>query len=539
MLILSFFYFLLSFFSNISILAQPKKVYMSSGTILAIIIIYFGILILISNLVSKKDSSNDAFFKANKNSKWYLVAFGMIGTALSGVTFISVPGEVGNPDLQFKYFQFVLGNAIGFIIIATVLLPLYYRMNLTSIYSYIEQRLGVVSYKTAATIFLISRTIGSAFRLYLVVIVLQRFVFDAYNIPFAVTVLISLALIFAYTYRGGLKTIIITDTLQTFFLVTSVFLTIIFICNSLDYSFTEAFEAVKNSNYSKVFFYEDYLKGSFVLKQILGGIFVTIAMVGLDQDLMQKNLSCKNIGEAQKNMFTFTGIFVVINIFFLSVGALLYLYAEKNGISVPMVDGVKRTDLLFPEIAFNHLNIVPAVVFLLGLTAATFATTDSALTALTTSFCVDFLGMDKEGKNSNSEIPNSNEEIETRNKKLVRTRHLVHVGFSLLMFLVIIVFNSLNDKSVVTMIFKVASYTYGPLLGLYAFGLFMKSKTVHDKLVPFICVISPLVCFLIAKNSATLFEDYVIDNELIIVNGLITFIGLLVISKPATSQTKF
>ena len=513
---------------------------MSSGTILAIIIIYFGVLILISNLVSKKDSSNDAFFKANKNSKWYLVAFGMIGTALSGVTFISVPGEVGNPDLQFKYFQFVLGNAIGFIIIATVLLPLYYRMNLTSIYSYIEQRLGVVSYKTAATIFLISRTIGSAFRLYLVVIVLQRFVFDAYNIPFAVTVLISLALIFAYTYRGGLKTIIITDSLQTFFLVSSVFLTIIFICSSLDYNFTEAFEAIKNSNYSKIFFYEDYLKGNFVLKQILGGIFVTIAMVGLDQDLMQKNLSCKNIGEAQKNMFTFTGIFVVINIFFLSVGALLYLYAEKNGIAVPMVDGVKRTDLLFPEIAFNYLNIVPAVVFLLGLTAATFATTDSALTALTTSFCVDFLGMDKENGNvnSNSNIK-SQEEIEIRNKKLVRTRHLVHVGFSVLMFLVIIIFNSLNDKSVVTMIFKVASYTYGPLLGLYAFGLFMKSKTVHDKLVPFVCVISPLVCFLIAKNSAALFGDYVIDNELIIVNGLITFIGLLVISKPATSQTKF
>jgi Na+/proline symporter len=532
MLILSFFYFLLSFFSNISILAQPKKLFMSSGTILAIIIIYFGILILISNLVSKKDSSNDAFFKANKNSKWYLVAFGMIGTALSGVTFISVPGEVGNPDLQFKYFQFVLGNAIGFIIIATLLLPLYYRMNLTSIYSYIEQRLGVVSYKTAATIFLISRTIGSAFRLYLVVIVLQRFVFDAYNISFAVTVLISLALIFAYTYRGGLKTIIITDTLQTFFLVSSVFLTIIFICNSLDYSFTEAFEAVKNSNYSKVFFYEDYMKGNFVLKQILGGIFVTIAMVGLDQDLMQKNLSCKNIGEAQKNMFTFTGIFVVINIFFLSVGALLYLYAEKNGIAVPMVDGVKRTDLLFPEIAFNHLNIIPAIVFLLGLTAATFATTDSALTALTTSFCVDFLGMDKK------QSAVSSQQI-ADDKKMVRTRHLVHVGFSILMFLVIIIFNSLNDKSVVTMIFKVASYTYGPLLGLYAFGLFMKSKTVHDKLVPFICVISPLVCFLIAKNSATLFGDYVIDNELIIVNGLITFIGLLIISKPATSQTKF
>jgi Na+/proline symporter len=506
-------------------LAQQKKIFMSPITILLLILIYFGLLIFISNVVSKKDSSNDAFFKANKNSKWYLVAFGMIGTALSGVTFISVPGNVGSPENQFGYFQFVLGNAIGFLIIATVLLPLYYRMNLTSIYSYIEQRLGTISYKTAATIFLISRTIGSAFRLYLVVIVLQRYVFDFYNIPFAATVLISLGLIFAYTYRGGLKTIIITDTLQTFFLVTSVFLTIYFICDSLDYGAIEAFEAVKNSNYSKVFFYEDYLKGSFVLKQILGGIFVTIAMVGLDQDLMQKNLSCATIGEAQKNMFTFTGIFVVINIFFLSVGALLYLYAEKNGIAVPVVGDVKRTDLLFPEVAFNHLSLVPAVVFLLGLTAATFATTDSALTALTTSFCVDFLGMDK---TANANKPN-----------MVRTRHLVHVGFSLLMFLVIIVFNSLNDKSVVTMIFKVASYTYGPLLGLYSFGLFVQTKTVHDKLVPFICIISPLLCFFIVRNSADLFGNYVIDNELIIVNGLITFLGLLLISKPATEQTRF
>ncbi len=498
---------------------------MSPIAILTLIIIYFGLLIFISNVVSKKSSDNDTFFKANKNSKWYLVAFGMIGTALSGVTFISVPGNVGSPENQFGYFQFVLGNAIGFLIIATVLLPLYYRMNLTSIYSYIEQRLGIVSYKTAASIFLISRTIGSAFRLYLVVIVLQRYVFDYYNIPFAATVLISLGLIFAYTYRGGLKTIIITDTLQTFFLVSSVFLTIYFICDSLDYSAIQAFEAVKNSNYSKIFFYEDYLKGSFVLKQILGGIFVTIAMVGLDQDLMQKNLSCKNIGEAQKNMFTFTGIFVVINIFFLSVGALLYIYAEKNGIAVPMVGDVKRTDLLFPEIAFHHLSIVPAVVFLLGLTAATFATTDSALTALTTSFCVDFLGMDK---SENINKPN-----------VVRTRHFVHLGFSFLLFLVIIVFNSLNDKSVVTMIFKVASYTYGPLLGLYAFGLFMKTKTVHDKFVPLVCVISPLICFFLTKYSADLFGNYVIDNELIIINGFITFCGLLLISKPATSKTRF
>jgi len=498
---------------------------MTSATILTIIIIYFGLLILISNIVSKKDHSNDTFFKANKNSKWYLVAFGMIGTALSGVTFISVPGEVGNPDLQFKYFQFILGNAIGFLIIAKVLLPLYYRMNLTSIYGYIEQRLGTVSYKTSAIIFLISRTIGSSFRLYLVVIVLQRYVFDDFNIPFAITVLISLGLIFAYTYRGGLKTIIITDTLQTFFLVSSVFLTIIFVCRSLDFGAIEAFEAVKNSNYSKIFFYEDYLKGNYVVKQILGGIFVTIAMVGLDQDLMQKNLSCKNIGEAQKNMFTFTGIFVLINIFFLSVGALLYMYAEKNGVAVPMVDGIARTDYLFPEIAFKHLSIIPAVIFLLGLTAATFATTDSALTALTTSFCIDFLGMDK-AENAN-------------NIKTVKTRHLVHLTFSFLMFLVILVFNSLNDKSVVTMIFTVAGYTYGPLLGLYGFGLFIKSKTVTDKLVPVVCVVSPLITYFINTNSKEWFGGYVFSFELIILNGLITLLGLLLISKPATGQTRF
>lgn len=500
---------------------------MSPILILSIILVYFGILIFISNVVSKKGTDNDTFFKANKNSKWYLVAFGMIGTALSGVTFISVPGAVGNPETQFSYFQFVLGNAIGFLIIATVLLPLYYRMNLTSIYSYIEQRLGTVSYKTAATIFLISRTIGSAFRLYLVVLVLQRYVFDAFQVPFAATVLISLGLIFAYTYRGGLKTIIITDTLQTFFLVTSVFLTIYFICSSLNFSPTQAFEAVKNSSYSKIFFYEDFLKGNFVWKQIVGGIFVTIAMVGLDQDLMQKNLSCANIKEAQKNMFTFTGIFVIINLFFLSVGALLYLYAGQNGIAVPTVNDVARTDLLFPEIAFHHLEIIPAVTFLLGLTAATFATTDSALTALTTSYCVDFLQMDKA------------ENTKRTPEEMVKLRHKVHLGFSFLLFVVIVLFNVLNDDSVVKMIFKVASYTYGPLLGLYGFGLFMKTKTVRDRCVPFVCIAAPALCWVITANSKQWFGDYQFDNELILVNGLLTFLGLLIISKPAVSETRF
>ena len=502
---------------------------MTPSAILILIFVYFGLLFYISHRVSRKDDGNAAFFTANKNSKWYLVAFGMIGTALSGVTFISVPGEVGAAGgEQFKYFQFIIGNAIGFIIITKLLLPLYYRMNLTSIYSYIEQRMGFYSYKTAASIFLISRTISSAFRLYLVVIVLQRYVFDFYGIPFAMTVLISLLLIFSYTYRGGLKTIIITDTLQTFFLVTSVFLTIYFICDSMDLSAIGAFEEVKNSNYSKIFFFDDFLGSKFhFVKQILGGMFVTIAMTGLDQDLMQKNLSCKNIGEAQKNMFTFTGIFVIINIFFLSVGALLYIYAEKNGIAVPLdlITGKPRTDLLFPEIALNHLSTIPAIIFLLGIIAATFATTDSALTALTTSFCVDFLGMDK-GENGTK-------------KNAIRNRHLVHISFSALVFLVILVFNSINDSSVVGMIFRVASYTYGPLLGLYAFGLFQKSKKVNDKLVPLICLLAPFLTYLINENSKVLFSGYVFDNELIVVNGLLTYVGLYITSSRSAEKISF
>jgi len=492
---------------------------MSPNILLAFIIGYFVMLISISFFTSKKSSDNTTFFIANRNSKWYLVAFGMIGTALSGVTFISVPGQVGSlSGHQFEYFQFVIGNALGFVVVATVLLPLYYRMNLTSIYSYIERRLGVVSYKTAAGIFLLSRTIGSAFRLYLVVIVLQKFIFDSYGIPFFATVLISLSLIWLYTFKGGLKTIIITDTLQTTFLVLSVILTIYFICSSLDLGFVEAFETIKTSGYSKIFFMNDFLSNKFhISKQIIGGMFVTIAMIGLDQDLMQKNLSCKNIGEAQKNMFTFTGIFLIINLFFLSVGALLYVYANKNGIAIPVdATGSPRTDFLFPEIALNHLSIVPAIVFMLGLTAATFATTDSALTALTTSFCVDFLGFDKK------------EDINS--KKSINQRHIVHISFSLLMFLTVILFNEVNNKAVVSAIFTVASYTYGPLLGLYSFGLLMKSRGVNDKLVPIICMLSPAICFYLNQNSKMLLGGYVFDNELILINGMITFIGLLLIS---------
>ena len=494
---------------------------MSPAILLTFIIGYFLVLLVISWLTSRKSSDNDTFFVANRNSKWYLVAFGMIGTALSGVTFISVPGNVGGATgSQFAYFQFVLGNAAGFIIIATVLLPLYYRMKLTSIYSYIEHALGQWSYKTAAGIFLISRTIGSSFRLYLVVIVLQKFIFDAYRIPFAVTGMICLVLIWSYTFRGGLKTIIITDSLQTFFLVSSVFLSIYFICSSLHMNIFQAADAIKESSYSKIFFFNSFVASKLHFsKQFLGGLFITIGMTGLDQDLMQKNLSMSTIKEAQKNMFSFTAVFVVINIFFLGIGALLYIYAAKYGISV------QKTDYLYPTIALKYLDVFPAVVFMLGLTAATFATTDSALTALTTSFCVDFLGFTK-NKNVNG-------------AGMVKTRHYVHIAFSGLMLLTIVIFNAINNEAVVSAIFSVASYTYGPLLGLYSFGLFMKNRQVNDKLVPFICILSPAICYFLNMYSAKLLGGYVFFNELIIVNGLITFAGLLVTSSRKTEAAKF
>ncbi len=492
---------------------------MSPILLLSFLIGYFILLIGVSYLTSRNSSDNSSFFIANRSSKWYLVAFGMIGTALSGVTFISVPGAVGVSS--FGYFQFILGNAVGFILIVTVLLPLYYRMNLLSIYTYLEKRLGFWSYKSGAAIFLLSRTIGSSFRLYLVAIVLQKFIFDAWNIPFWLTIVICLALIWSYTFRGGLKTIIITDTLQTVFLLLSVILSIYYISDSLNFNIRQAFEAVKESSYSNIFFWEDFMgsKAHF-LKQFFGGVVVTLAMTGLDQDLMQKNLSCKNIDEAQKNMLTFTAIFVVMNLFFLSVGALLYMFATANNIDV---SGLSTRDHLFPEIALNHLNIVPGVIFMLGLTAATFATTDSALTALTTSFCVDFLGFAKK-ENQNDAA-------------LIRTRHIVHIAFSLLMLFVIMGFKLINNDSVVNAIFKAAGYTYGPLVGLFAFGMFTK-RAVSDYLVPMICILSPALCFLIDRYSYE-WTGYAIGFELIILNGFITYMLLLSTSRTTTQQTIF
>lgn len=488
---------------------------MSPIILLSFLVIYFAILLSLAHFTSRKKADNATFFVANRNAKWYMVAFGMIGTALSGVTFISVPGAVGAG--QFGYFQFILGNAVGFLIIVFVLLPLYYRLNLTSIYTYLEQRLGHKSYKTGAMIFLVSRTIGSAFRLYLVAIILQRFIFDAWNVPFAITIIFCLVLIWLYTNKGGLKTIIVTDTLQTFFLVSAVILSIYFMADSMDLGVVATFETIKNSGYSQIFFWEDFLgdKAHF-WKHFIGGIFMTVAMTGLDQDLMQKNLSMKTIGEAQKNMLTFTGIFVVINLFFLAVGALLYVYAANNNIDVT---ALPTPDYLYPEIALNHLALLPGIIFMMGLTAATFATTDSALTALTTSFCVDFLDFNKK------ENPND--------PALVRTRNMVHLGFSVVMLVVILGFRVINDDSVVNAIFTAASYTYGPLLGLFAFGILTK-RQVRDNLIPYICILSPILCFLAVTYWVHVYTDYRIGFELIVYNGALSYLLMWLTSKPAT-----
>lgn len=478
---------------------------MSPITLLTFLFVYFGILLSVSYFTSRKTADNATFFVANKSSKWYMVAFGMIGVALSGVTFISVPGAVGVSN--FSYFQFVLGNALGFLVIAYVLLPLYYRMNLTSIYTYLEERLGHTSYKTGAMIFLVSRTIGSAFRLYLVAIILQKFIFDAWNVPFGITVAGCLLLIWLYTNKGGLKTIIITDMFQTFCLVLAVVLSIYFMADGLGISVLEAFERVKESSYSQIVVWEDLLGDrNHFWKHIVGGAFVTIAMTGLDQDLMQKNLSMKTIGEAQKNMLTFTGVFVVINLFFLAVGALLYIYVAEKGIDISML---RTPDYLYPEIALNHLSIAAGVIFMMGLTAATFATTDSALTALTTSYCVDFLDFNK------AKDPNA--------KALVRNRNIVHFAFSVVMLVVILIFRLLNDDSVVTAIFTAASYTYGPLLGLFAFGILTRNK-VKDNLVPYFCILSPIIWYVLNTYYIIPYTSYRIGFELIVYNGLTTFL---------------
>lgn len=480
---------------------------MSSILILTCVAAY-SIMLFGVTWYTSRGANNESFYVGNRSSKWYLVAYGMIGASLSGVTFISVPGSVGT--VQFGYLQVILGYLLGYMVIAYVLLPLYYRLNLTSIYSYLQQRFGNYSYKTGAFFFILSRVIGAAFRLYIVVNVLQVFVFDDMHVPFFVTVAVFIALILLYTYQGGVKTIVYTDTLQTTFMLLSVILSIAFIASQLDFSIGDMYNRVVDSDYSKIFFGEWQAK-SFFPKQFFGGMFIAIAMTGLDQEMMQKNISCKTLGDAQKNVVTFTFVLLIVNILFLVLGALLYIYAGEMNIALPAANGKIISDNVFPSIALNYLGVFSALFFIIGLISAAYPSADGALTALTSVFCLDFLGL--------------KENDQKTEKEKTRIRHTVHVSFAILLLLVIVIFKLINNDAVINNLFTVAGYTYGPLLGLYSFGLFTK-KPVKDRFVPLICVLSPAICYVLNEYSQEWFGGYKFGFELLIVNGLITFIGL-------------
>ncbi len=463
----------------------------------------YTILLFIVTWITTRKADNESFYIGNKSSPWFVVAYGMIGASLSGVTFMSVPGWVG--DTQFSYLLVVAGYLIGYTIIATVLMPMYYRLNLTSIYTYLEQRFGFWSYKTGAFFFILSRTIGASFRMFLVVNVLQVFVFDAWNIPFIVTVSIFILLIILYTLKGGIKTIIWTDTLQTTFMLLAVGLSIYLISKDMHVDIKHLFSTVWNSDYSDIVV-TDWHSKQFYLKQILSGAFIAIVMTGLDQEMMQKNLSCRNIRDAQKNMFSFSIVLVFVNIMFLFLGATLYIYSKNHGIEIPT-----RTDDLFPLIAIKYLGPFAGLVFIIGLISAAYPSADGALTSLTTSFTIDFLGLDKRA------------DLNEEQKK--RLRYKVHFAFAILLLIVIVVFRAINDRAVIDKLFTVAGYTYGPLLGLYAFGLFTRLQ-VRDKYVPYIAVLSPVLCYLLSDFSVILLNGYKFGFELLIINGLITFFGL-------------
>ncbi|MCG8893883.1 sodium:solute symporter [Tenacibaculum finnmarkense] len=469
--------------------------------ILLLIIAYFGVLMLISYFTGKS-ANNATFFKADNSSPWYLVAFGMVGTSLSGVTFISVPGWVEGQ--QMSYMQMVFGYVVGYAVIGLVLLPLYYRLNLTSIYTYLETRFGRYSYKTGASFFLLSRTIGAAFRLFLVANVLQLILFDAYGIPFWLTVTITILLIWLYTFKAGIKTIVWTDTLQTLFMLISVGICIIMIKDSLQID--SLFSYISESKSAKMFFFEDIKAGNYFWNRFLSGAFIAIVMTGLDQDMMQKNLTCRNLKDAQKNMFWFTIVLIIVNFFFLALGVLLTDYATINGLDA-------HKDQLFPMIAMSgDLGLVTSLFFLLGLIAAAYSSADSALTSLTTSFSIDILEIDKKEDHQQQE----------------KTRKKIHILFSFILIATILVFKYfIADASVIAKIFQFAGYTYGPLLGLYAFGLFTK-LTIKDKFVPIICIASPILTFLISHFSKTQF-NFDFGFFVLVLNGLLTFFGLLMI----------
>jgi len=497
---------------------------MTPTLIITVLILYFIVLIAISYFTSRK-ANNDSFFLGERKSPWYIVSFGMIGASLSGVTFISIPGWVGNESNQFSYMQAVLGYLVGYFIVAYVLIPLYYKLNVTSIYEYLNQRFGYWSYKTGASFFLVSRIIGASVRLLLVANVLQSILFDEWGVPFEFTVIISVLMIWLYTNRGGIKTIIWTDTLQTAFMLSSVLLTVWFISDALDLSDKEGVvNAVTNSAYSKIFFFDDINNSNFFWKHFLGGIFITIGMTGLDQDMMQKNLSCKNTNEAQKNMISMAFVLVAVNFIFLGLGALLYMYAAQNNVAV------ESSDLLFSSVAMSDsAGPIIGVLFLLGLIAAAYSSADSALTSLTTSFSVDFLGVKDVTQNSQKD----NE----------RKRKFVHLGMSFVIILTVILLKKFTDESAIGLLMKFAGFTYGPLIGIFFFGIIFKRK-VKDRKVPFLSVISIGITFVLWYYSAGapggsvvdgqnmgVFGAYKFGFEIIILNAMTTFFALFLFSK--------
>jgi len=461
---------------------------------------YFIILVLVSYFTNKGPSNSDAFFTGNRNSKWYLVAFGMIGTSLSGVTFISVPGMVKTGN--FHYLQMVFGYLIGYMVIAQVLMPMYYRLNLVSIYTYLEQRFGFWAYKTGSAFFLISRLLGSSARFFLVMSVLHQGIFSPFGLPFPISVGIGLLLIWVYTYKGGIKTIVITDTLQTIAMLTAVVASILFLMNNLSLTFSDLPQFLFSNPTSKIWS-TDAASKSFWLKQVVAGAFIAITMTGLDQDMMQKNLSCRNIDEAQKNMYTFSTILLVVNVLFLVLGLLLYSYASSAQIDLPT-----KTDQVFPFLAFNHFPIWVGIMFLTGIIAATYASTDSALAALTTSFCFDFLNF----KNK--------QESDRQKQKLY-----VHLGMSATVWLLVLLFDQWNQDALITTVFELAGLTYGPLLGMYALGLLFKTRPM-DNLVPLVAVLSVVISYLLKSYSKTIFNGYEIGFEILLINGAITMLLL-------------
>ena len=479
---------------------------MSPILILGIFLLYTLLLFAVTWFTARK-ADNQSFFIGNKVSPWFVVAYGMIGASLSGVTFMSLPGWV--KETQFSYMVVVLGYLFGYFVIATVLLPLYYRLKLTSIYSYLDQRFGFWSYKTGAAFFILSRTLGASLRMYLVINVLQIFVFDAWHVPFWINVMIFILLIILYTLKGGIRTIIWTDTLQTTFMLLAVILSVIYISRDMNVSIGGLVSEVKNSNVSRMFIM-DWHHERFFLKQFFSGMFITIVMTGLDQEMMQKNLSCRNIGEAQKNMFTFSGILVFVNLLFLFLGALLLIYAHTKGVTV------KTSDDIFPTVALSYLGPVAGIVFLIGLISAAFPSADGALTSLTTSVSIDFLGLEKR------------EGISEQTK--TRIRYIVHISIALVFFISVLIFSKLSDRAVIDKLFTIAGYTYGPLLGLYSFGLFTK-RNVKDRVTPVIAIISPLICYFLSRNSQVFFNGYRFGFELLLLNGFLTFAGLWLFSR--------